>query len=121
HPRQADCAGLAVAELLCREADRINPSRVRRPYRRTGRAPPVPGAEVLRELLQHCENASLIGQGCATQAFRSAERSHRFARPGRWAASSICSNLSFRYTQVELLRLERCWFNPRTLSYYRLG
>src|SRR5947209_403214 len=31
HPRQAYCARLAVAERLCREADRINPSRMRRP------------------------------------------------------------------------------------------
>jgi hypothetical protein len=38
YPRQAHCAGLAVAELFCREVDRNNPSRVRRPCRRIGRA-----------------------------------------------------------------------------------
>jgi transposase InsO family protein len=31
---------------------------------------------------------------------RSADRTHRIACPGRTAASSICSNLSFRYTRV---------------------
>ena len=32
HPGQAYCAGLAMAEWLCRTANRIDPARVRRPF-----------------------------------------------------------------------------------------
>jgi transposase InsO family protein len=38
YSRQADFAWVAVAELLCREADRLDPPRVRRPRDRVGRA-----------------------------------------------------------------------------------
>src|SRR5260221_2646446 len=91
-----------MAELFCREIDRGPPSRVRRPYRRIGRATPAASPKILYELLQHRENAPLIGQGCATHASNSADRTHRVTCPDRRAASPICSNLSFRHIQAVL-------------------
>ena len=105
HPRQDHRARFTVAELICREADRNDPSRVRRSCRRIGRAAFASDLKILRKLLQHRENAPLIGQGCACLAFRSAGRTHRVACSGRWTASSIRPNLSFQYTQPT--KLER--------------
>ena len=65
HPRQAHCPWLAVAELFCREADRIDPSRMRRPCHRIRRAAFAPSPKILCDLLQQRENAPLIGQRCA--------------------------------------------------------
>jgi hypothetical protein len=47
HPRQAHCPWLAVAELICREADRIDPSRMRRPCHRIRRAAFAPSRAAL--------------------------------------------------------------------------
>jgi hypothetical protein len=73
---------------------------MRRPCHRIGRTAFPPSPKILRQLLQHHENAPLIGQGCACLAPRSAGRTHRVACHGRRATSPICSNLSFRHTQV---------------------
>ena len=43
--------GLTMAERLCREADRNNPTRVRRPCRRIGRATFAPSLKILCKLL----------------------------------------------------------------------
>ncbi len=89
-----------MAKLFCREADRVDPSRMRRPCHRIGRTAFAPSPKILRELLQHLENAPLIGQGCATLAPRPAGRTYRVACHGRRATSPICSNLSFRHTHA---------------------
>jgi hypothetical protein len=101
HPRQAHCARLTVAELLCLEANRVHPSRMRRPCRRIGRTAFAPSPKILCELLQYRDNAPLIGQGCASLAPRPAGRTHRVACLGRRSASPIRPNLSFRHTQVQ--------------------
>ena len=50
-------------------------------------------------LLRRHQNTSVIGQGCATLAPRSADRNHKFT-PGPWRTSSpLCPGLCFRYTQ----------------------
>jgi hypothetical protein len=90
-----------MAELFCREANRIDPPRVHRSRRRIGRATFAPSVKIVCELLQHGENAPLIGQGCASLPPGSADRTHRVACHGRRTASSIRPNLSFRYTQPE--------------------
>ena len=100
HPRQDHRARFTVAELICREDDRNDPSRVRRSCRRIGRAAFASDLKILRKLLQHRENAPVIGRGCADLAPGSTDRTHRNACPGRRTASSIRSNLSFRHTQV---------------------
>src|SRR6266851_6226287 len=87
-----------MAELFCREVDRNNPPRVRRPCRRLQRTTLAPSPKILCELLQHRENAPFITQGRARLAPGSAHRTHRIACPGRRPASPIRSNLSFRYT-----------------------
>ena len=93
-----------MAELICREDDRNDPSRVRRSCRRIGRAAFASGPKILRKLLQHRENAPVIGRGCADLAPGSTDRTHRNACPGRRAASSIRSNLSLRHTQPAATR-----------------
>jgi transposase InsO family protein len=65
--------------------------------------------KILCELLQHRENAPLIGQGCATHASNSADRTDRVTCPDRRTASPIYSNLSFRHIQGEAAgRLNEC-------------
>jgi hypothetical protein len=44
--------GSPLAERLCRKIDRINPARVRRPYRRAGRDALAPSPKILRQILQ---------------------------------------------------------------------
>src|SRR6266568_3750365 len=87
-----------MAELFCREANRIDPPRVHRSRRCIGRATFAPSVKIVCGLLQHRENAPLIGQECASLPPGSADRTHRVACHGRRTASSIRSNLSFRYT-----------------------
>jgi len=45
-------ASLALAEWLCRTADRIDPARVRGPFRRLGRGTSASDPASLRSLLQ---------------------------------------------------------------------
>ena len=52
HPGQAYCTGLALAEWLCRTADRIDPTRVRGPFDRLRRGASAPHPANLRSLLQ---------------------------------------------------------------------
>ena len=52
HPGQAHRAGLALAEWLCRTADRIDPARVRGSFYRLGRGASAPHPANLRSLLQ---------------------------------------------------------------------
>jgi hypothetical protein len=99
HPRQAHRRWFAVAELICREADRIDPSRMRRPCHRIRRAA-APTPKILRELLQQRANTPFIGQRFAGLAPGSADRTHRVACPGRRASSPVRPNLAFQYTQV---------------------
>jgi hypothetical protein len=91
---------LAVAELICREADRIDPSRMRRPCHCIWRAAFAPSPKILRELLQQRANTPFIGQRFAGLAPGSADRAHRVACPGRGTSSPVRPNLAFQYTQV---------------------
>src|SRR5262245_53257883 len=52
-------------------------------------------------ITQYCENAPVIGPGCAALSPGSANRTHRVARPGWRAASPIRPDLGFRHAQVE--------------------
>jgi hypothetical protein len=49
---RAHRARFALAERLCRKIDRINPARVRGPYRRTGRDALAPSPKILCQILQ---------------------------------------------------------------------
>jgi hypothetical protein len=97
HPRQTDFSGLAVAEFVCREVDRNDPSRVRGPHRRAGRGASASYPERVRSLLQYRENTPVIGPGCAGLSPGSADRTHRVACPGWRAASPISPDLGFRH------------------------
>ena len=54
HSGQTDCTGLALAEWLCRTADRIDPARVFGPCHRFGRGTSAPDSNFLCRLLQSC-------------------------------------------------------------------
>jgi hypothetical protein len=59
---------LALAERLRRKADRIDPTRVRRPRDPLGRGASTPDSARLCPLLQRCENAPIVGQRLALLA-----------------------------------------------------
>src|SRR5258708_19991358 len=101
HPRQANCTGLALAEQLCRTADRIDPARVFGPHHCPGRGTSASDSEKLCGLLQRRENASVIEQRCACLSPGSAIRRHKFERHTGGTSSSIRSDLDFR-----------CWLLP---------
>jgi hypothetical protein len=99
HSRQAYGAGLALAEWLCRTADRIDPARVRGPFCRHGGGASAPDPASLCWLLQRHQNASVIGQRCAGHSPRSADWNHKFT-PDPWRASPpLCQGLGFWHTQ----------------------
>jgi hypothetical protein len=50
--RDKPIAPVALAERLCRKIDRINPARVRGPYRRAGRDALAPSPKILCQILQ---------------------------------------------------------------------
>ena len=104
HPRQANCTGLALAEQLCRTADRIDPARVFGPHHCPGRGTSASDSEKLCGLPQRRENASVIEQRCACLSPGSAIRRHKFARHTGRTSSSIRSDLDFRYTQAPKLQ-----------------
>src|SRR5260370_18780133 len=66
HPRRTHCNGLAVEAFVGREVDRNDPWRVRGPHRRAGRGASAPDPARVCSLLQYCENAPVIGPGCAS-------------------------------------------------------
>ena len=96
HPRQAHCPWLAETELSCREVDRIDPSRMRRPCHRTRRAAFAPSPKILCDLLQQRENAPLIGQRFAGLAPGSAGWPHRMSWSAAFITSTSESNFSVR-------------------------
>src|SRR5450631_3706982 len=95
HPGQAYCSGHALAEWLCRTADRIDPARVCGPHHCLGRDAFASGPEILRRLLQLRQNASILEQGCAGFSPGSANRCDQFTRhPGR-TSSPLWTDLRF--------------------------
>jgi hypothetical protein len=52
HRGQANCTSVTLAKWLCRTADRVDPARVRGPFRRLGRVPSAPHSANLCSLLQ---------------------------------------------------------------------
>jgi type II secretory pathway pseudopilin PulG len=61
HSGQANCTSLALAEWICRTADRLDPPRVPGSYRGFRRGPSAQNLAILRALLQRRQNASIIG------------------------------------------------------------
>src|SRR6202047_4627387 len=99
HPGQAYCTSIALAEWLCRTADRIDPARLCEPHHYLGGGASAPNSEILRRLLQLRQNASILEQGCAGFSPGSANRCDQFTRhPGR-TSSPLRPRLGFRYTQ----------------------
>src|SRR5262249_3659106 len=93
-------ATLALAEWLRRTADRIDPARVSRSFRRLGRNPSAPDLANLCSLLQRHQNAPVAGQRCTGLSSHSVYRNHQLARDPRRTSSLLRSGLGFRYTQA---------------------
>src|SRR5262249_58191602 len=93
-------ATLALAEWLRRTADRIDPARVSRSFRRLGRNPSAPDLANLCSLLQRHQNALVAGQRCTGLSSHSAYRNHQLTRDPWWTASPLRPDLGFRYTHT---------------------
>ena len=102
HAPDVAAMDLFVVPTICRTADRINPARVPRPYRRLGRGASAPDPASLCRLIQQEQNTPFIGQRCPGVSPDSAGRYHHIT-PDPWrASSSLRSGLGFRYTHVFL-------------------
>jgi hypothetical protein len=95
NPGQTRRTSLALAECLCRTADRVDPPRVLGSYRRFRRVPSTPNLAILRALLQRRQNASILGQGCANLSPGSADREHQIVSHPGWAPSPLRQGLGF--------------------------
>ena len=100
HPGQAYCTGLALAEWICRAADRIDPARLRGPFHRLRRGASATDPACLCWLLQRHKNALVVGQRCAALSPRSADWNHQFTRNPWRTSSPLRPGLGFRYTQL---------------------
>src|SRR5262249_5389854 len=95
HSRQAHRPELALAERLCRKADRINPTRVCRPCGCLGRGALTPDSEEVFRLLQRVEDSPIARQGRSNSSRDPARGLHHiFARPRR-TPSPLWQNLIF--------------------------
>src|SRR5262245_7472851 len=106
-------ATLALAEWLRRTADRIDPARVSRSFRRLGRNPCAPDLANLCWLLQQHQNALVVGQRCTSLSSNSAHRNHQLTCNLWRTASLLRPGLGFWYTQVQpetILREHRAGF-----------
>jgi hypothetical protein len=90
---QTHICTLAMAERVCRAADRLDPPGMFGPYRGDRRAAPSPHPPVLHGVLQRGAHAPLIRQGCAQCENHSAPRVYRSATYAWWVAPSVCANL----------------------------
>lgn len=88
-----------MAECICREANRLDPTRMPGPYCRVRRAVPASRSCGLRGVLQRGQDASGTRQGCACITLHSDRgKDHPAADPGR-AAPPLCAGLSLRQGQ----------------------
>ena len=89
---------LALAEWVCRAADRIEPPRALGPRYCPGRGASAP---ILRSYADYCtaSNSSILGQGCAGLPPGSANWCDQFTRRLGRTSSPLRPCLSFRYTQ----------------------
>ena len=86
---------LGMRPLARREADRIDPSRVRRSYRRPGRGTLASGPPILRALLQWIADASCFEQGRSPSSNNREPRYHHLTTSPRRASPPILQNLVF--------------------------
>jgi hypothetical protein len=100
HPRQTYCAGFALAERLCRTADRVDPARVYGSSYRLERGTSAPDSAILCSLLQRHQNAPVTEQGFAGLPLSSADWKHEIT-PDPWCTSSpFRPGIGFWYTQA---------------------
>jgi hypothetical protein len=87
-----NCAGLALAELFCREVDRSNPSRVRRPCRRIGRATFAPSPKAYASYYN------------TARTHRSLDKDAPVSRPiqriGRIVSHALVGGLHHQYVRI---------------------
>jgi hypothetical protein len=74
--RDKPTAQLHPGRMLCRTADRIDPTRVCGPYHRLWRGAPAPDSAIVCLLLQRDQNPPIVRQRCADLSPSSADRYH---------------------------------------------
>jgi hypothetical protein len=99
YKRQACCTGLAVAEWLCRTADRLDPARVCRQSHCFGRGASAPNVAILCPVLQPHQNPLVLGQRCAGLSSHSTDRNCPITRDPWRTSPSVRPGLGFRYRQ----------------------
>ena len=65
YSRSTNFAAVAMAKCLCRTADRLDPTEMRRSYRGLRRTAPSSRVAVVHELLQRSANTSVVRQRCS--------------------------------------------------------
>ena len=65
YSRSTNFAAVAMAKCLCRTADRLDPTGMRRSYRGLRRTAPSSRVAIVHELLQRSANTSVVRQGCS--------------------------------------------------------
>src|SRR5262249_3175738 len=95
HSRQAHRPELALAERLCRKADRINPTRVCRPFGCLGRGALTPDSEEVFRLLQRVEDSPIARQGRANSSRHPGRGPHHIFARSRRTSSPLWQNLIF--------------------------
>jgi hypothetical protein len=93
HSRSSHICTLALAERVCRAADRFDPAGMPGPYCGDKRAAPSPHPCVLHGLLQCSANSSLVRQGCTQWKGRPASGACRRTAYAWWTSPSVRSDL----------------------------
>jgi hypothetical protein len=93
---RSPCIGLVLAEWLCRTADRdLSGASVWTTTSLSRMREICPESNFLCCLLQLCQNASVVAQGCADFSSDSTDRNHSFTPDPRWASPSLRPGLIF--------------------------
>ncbi len=77
HSRSSHICALAMAERICRAADRLDTTGMLGPHCGDKRAAPSPHPPVLHGILQYGAHAPLVKEGCAQWKGNSAPRAYR--------------------------------------------
>jgi len=91
------CAVRCLAERLRRTADRIDPARVSRSFRRLGRNTSAPDLANPCPLLQRDQNPLVAGQRCAGLSSHSTYWNHQLTRDP-WQTASLLLLPDFRFS-----------------------
>src|SRR5262245_4811831 len=93
YSRSTNFAAIAMAKCLCRTAGRLDPTRMRRSYRGSGRPAPSSHVAIAHELLQRSANTSVLRQGCSGITRNSCRRPDSSDADPRWSPPRVRPDL----------------------------